>query len=163
MLFRSNVPLPDVAAWQEIEQLNYEKESLGIFWSGHPIDRYAADLQAIGAKTTADLVVRRETEPEGEEDDPVAASAPSPAAPAPAARAPQPQPGSGGAPAGPPWARSRQAGEDIGIGGIVASVRQLKTKKGDRMCVFMLDDAAGSLEIVVFPDRKSTRLNSSHT
>lgn len=28
----------------------------------------------------------------------------------------------------------------------------LKTRKGDRMCVFMLDDAGGSLEIVVFPE-----------
>ena len=30
------VPLPDVPAWTEIEQLNFEKESLGLFWSGHP-------------------------------------------------------------------------------------------------------------------------------
>jgi DNA polymerase-3 subunit alpha len=31
-------------------------------------------------------------------------------------------------------------------------LRPLKTRKGDRMCVFMLDDAAGSIEIVVFPE-----------
>ncbi|MCX5685544.1 MAG: lamin tail domain-containing protein, partial [Planctomycetota bacterium] len=30
------VPLPDVGPWSEIEQLNFEKESLGLFWSGHP-------------------------------------------------------------------------------------------------------------------------------
>ena len=28
----------------------------------------------------------------------------------------------------------------------------LKTRKGDRMCVFMLDDAHGSIEVVVFPE-----------
>jgi DNA polymerase-3 subunit alpha len=34
----------------------------------------------------------------------------------------------------------------------VSGLRPLKTRKGDRMCVFMLDDAGGSLEIVVFPE-----------
>ena len=43
-------------------------------------------------------------------------------------------------------------GEEISIGGIVSGLRPLKTRKGDRMCVFMLDDAAGSIEVVVFPE-----------
>jgi len=34
----------------------------------------------------------------------------------------------------------------------VSGVRPLKTRKGDRMCVFTLDDAGGSIEVVVFPD-----------
>ena len=42
--------------------------------------------------------------------------------------------------------------EEICIGGIVSGLRPLKTRKGDRMCVFMLDDADGSLEVVVFPE-----------
>ncbi|HVZ21875.1 MAG TPA: OB-fold nucleic acid binding domain-containing protein, partial [Vicinamibacterales bacterium] len=42
--------------------------------------------------------------------------------------------------------------EEVWIGGIVSGLRPLKTRKGDRMCVFMLDDAHGSLEIVVFPE-----------
>ena len=42
--------------------------------------------------------------------------------------------------------------EDISIGGIVSGLRPLKTRKGDRMCVFMLDDADGSIEVVVFPE-----------
>ena len=42
--------------------------------------------------------------------------------------------------------------EDISIGGIVSGLRPLKTRKGDRMCVFTLDDAAGSIEVVVFPE-----------
>jgi DNA polymerase-3 subunit alpha len=31
-------------------------------------------------------------------------------------------------------------------------VRALKTRKGDRMCVITLDDAGGSVEVVVFPE-----------
>jgi DNA polymerase-3 subunit alpha len=40
----------------------------------------------------------------------------------------------------------------VAIGGIVFGLRALKTRKGDRMCVFSLEDATGSLEVVVFPD-----------
>ena len=49
--------------WSEIDQLNFEKESLGLFWSGHPIDRYAEDLRDYGAKTILELnpVKRRAT------------------------------------------------------------------------------------------------------
>ena len=41
---------------------------------------------------------------------------------------------------------------DVWVGGIVCGLRPLKTKKGDRMAVFMLDDIAGSIEVVVFPE-----------
>ncbi len=41
---------------------------------------------------------------------------------------------------------------DTSVGGIVAAVRQLKTRKGDRMAVFTLEDAFGGVEIVVFPE-----------
>jgi DNA polymerase-3 subunit alpha len=47
--------------------------------------------------------------------------------------------------------------EDISIGGIVSGLRPLKTRKGDRMCVFMLDDADGSIE------SWSSRRHSSNT
>ncbi len=45
-----------------------------------------------------------------------------------------------------------QSEADIWVGGIVSGLRPLKTKKGDRMAVFMLDDVAGSIEVVVFPE-----------
>src|SRR5439155_22924111 len=41
---------------------------------------------------------------------------------------------------------------DTAIGGIVATVRPLKTRKGDRMAVFTLEDAQGMVEVVVFPE-----------
>jgi DNA polymerase-3 subunit alpha len=138
----SAMPLPDVPPWSEIEQLNFEKETLGLYWSGHPIDRFADDLRAYGAKATRDLIVKREAvemipAPDAIEDDTVAAVMPNQApAPPPAAAA----------------AASRPVAEDISIGGIVSGLRPLKTRKGDRMCVFMLDDATGSIEVVVFPE-----------
>jgi DNA polymerase-3 subunit alpha len=115
---------PRVAPWTEIEQLTYEKESLGFFWSGHPVDRYARELADYGAVTFAALQPRRELDaPSAEADGPPVAAASAPA------------------PAG-----------DVSVGGIVSAVRPLKTRRGERMCVLTLDDASGSIEVVVFPD-----------
>jgi DNA polymerase III subunit alpha len=132
------IPLPDVAPWSEIEQLNFEKETLGLYWSGHPIDRFSDDLRAYGARSSRDLIVKRESveivAAETGEDESAAGTMPNQA------------------PAPPGTVAPRPLAEDVSIGGIVSGLRPLKTRKGDRMCVFMLDDAGGSIEIVVFPE-----------
>jgi len=136
-----SIQLPDVAPWSEIDQLNFEKEALGLYWSGHPIDRWADDLREYGSKTTKDLIVKKEPEApqeEGADDSAPAVAAPANGGPASAASAAN---GNG-----------RPLAEEISIGGIVSGLRPLKTRKGDRMCVFMLDDAYGSVEVVVFPE-----------
>ena len=43
--------LPDVPPWTAAEQLACEKEALGIYLSGHPIDGYRDQLEAAGART----------------------------------------------------------------------------------------------------------------
>ena len=135
----SAIPLPDVAPWTEIEQLNYEKDALGLYWTGHPIDRYAEDLRVYGAKTTADLLPKKAPV---EEDGFVSGAGLSGPPGEPEGFAPQ-QSSTGSA---------NRAAEEISVGGIVSGLRPLKTRKGDRMCVFFLDDATGSLEVVVFPE-----------
>jgi DNA polymerase-3 subunit alpha len=45
-----------------------------------------------------------------------------------------------------------QSEADCAIAGIVTGLRQLKTRKGDRMCVFMLEDESAKIEAVVFPE-----------
>src|SRR5262249_5862816 len=133
--------LPDVPAWTEIEQLNYEKEALGLYWTGHPIDRYADDLREYGAKTTADLLPKKD---QGDGGASLAGSSAEPEGFAPQVNGSPQASGNGNG--------ARGKGEEISIGGIVSAIRPLKTRKGDRMCVFMLEDAAGSIEIVVFPE-----------
>ena len=93
--------LPDAPAWSDIQQLAGEKEALGLYMSGHPLDRFAEDLKTFGARRVADLITSE---------------------------------------------------ADVWVGGIVSGLRPLKTKKGDRMAVFMLDDVAGNVEVVVFPE-----------
>ena len=41
---------------------------------------------------------------------------------------------------------------DTSVGGIVAACRPLKTRKGDSMAVFTLEDAQGGVEVIVFPE-----------
>jgi DNA polymerase-3 subunit alpha len=119
--------MSDVKPWTEMEQLQFEKEALGLYWSGHPIDRYSDDLREYGARSTAVLAIKKEAA-EGEETGFTEAG----------------QSGNGNG--------NGRTVEDISIGGIVTTVRPLKTRKGDRMCVFMLEDAAGNLEVVMFPE-----------
>jgi DNA polymerase-3 subunit alpha len=113
------VPLQNVAPWSETEQLAFEKETLGLYWSGHPVDRYAAELKALGAHSVGEL---------GE----------------------VPVNGSRGDQWGPGGAKPIEP--NASIGGIVATCRQLKTRKGDRMAVFTLEDAQGSVEVIAFPE-----------
>jgi DNA polymerase-3 subunit alpha len=111
--------LASAVPWTEAEQLAFEKETLGLYWSGHPIDRYATDLKELGARATADLA-----------ELPVS-----------------PAPNNGWTASGP-----KPIEPDTSIGGIVAACRQLKTRKGDRMAVFTLEDAQGGVEVIAFPE-----------
>jgi len=97
----TTVKLPDAPAWTETQQLAFEKEALGLYMSGHPLERYAEELKIFGARRIADLA-------------------------------------------------SSEA--DIWVAGVVSGLRPLKTRKGDRMAVFTLEDIDGGLEVVVFPE-----------
>jgi DNA polymerase III subunit alpha len=109
------IRLPDATPWSEMELLQQEKEALGLYLSGHPVDRFIDDLRSFGARTVGDLVL---------------------------AELPHPSDGSPG----------RLLLADVHVGGIISGVRPLKTKKGDPMGVFMLEDAQGAVEVVVFPE-----------
>ncbi|HJR17962.1 MAG TPA: DNA polymerase III subunit alpha, partial [Gemmatimonadales bacterium] len=47
--------LPDIPAWTEGERLVKEKEVLGFFISGHPLERYREEVELFGTRTTATL------------------------------------------------------------------------------------------------------------
>jgi DNA polymerase III subunit alpha len=131
--------LPEAPPWTEIDQLNYEKEALGLYWTGHPVDRYADDLREYGAKSTAELNIKKRDEAFEES---VAGLSGPPGEPQGAAPQVNGHNANG----------LRGKGDEISVGGIVSGLRPLKTRKGDRMCVFLLEDAAGSIEVVVFPE-----------
>jgi len=49
------VPLPDVAPWSESERLAREKDVVGFFISGHPLERFRDEVTLLGTRTTATL------------------------------------------------------------------------------------------------------------
>ena len=95
--------IPDAPPWSEAERLLFEKESLGFFISGHPLERFREEIAQWASATTGTL-----------------------------AQAP--------------------AGVEATVGGIVTALRLIKTKKGDRMASFLLEDLEGSVETLVFPE-----------
>jgi len=93
----------DAPPWTEAERLAFEKESLGFFISGHPLERFRAELQQWTSATTATLA-------------------------------------------------QQAASGELTVGGLVTALRLIKTKKGDRMASFVLEDLEGSVETLVFPE-----------
>ena len=49
----------------------------------------------------------------------------------------------------------KESGSEVVIGGIVANIRSMRTKKGDAMGVMLLEDLKGVVEVLVFPDTYS--------
>ncbi len=54
-LRRPDPDLPEVPVWSEADRLTREKESLGFYISGHPLDRYRSVVEAFAPVTTATL------------------------------------------------------------------------------------------------------------
>jgi DNA polymerase III subunit alpha len=52
---RTEPPLPDVPRWTESERLTREKEILGFFISGHPLERYRDDVRVFEQVNTSSL------------------------------------------------------------------------------------------------------------
>jgi DNA polymerase-3 subunit alpha len=115
----TGLTLPEAPPWSEIDQLAFEKETLGLYWSGHPVDRFATDLKEFGARSTGELA---QLPTNGSRSD-------------------------GWGPGGP-----KPIEPDTSVGGIVAAIRQLRTRKGDRMAVFTLEDSHGGVEVIAFPE-----------
>jgi len=59
-------PLPDVEEYEKEEMLSYEKEVLGIYVSGHPLENYTGLLKANVKNTTADFVAEVSENENGE-------------------------------------------------------------------------------------------------
>jgi DNA polymerase III subunit alpha len=95
--------IPHTSPWGEGERLAFEKESLGFFISGHPLERFRTELEQWVTCTTGRLAERSEM-------------------------------------------------PEVAMGGIITALRLIKTKKGDRMASFLLEDLEGSVEALVFPE-----------
>jgi len=76
---------------------------LGIFITGHPLERFRAELEKWATATTGKLLEVAD-------------------------------------------------GREVSVGGIITALRPIKTRKGDRMASFVLEDLEGGVEALVFPE-----------
>ncbi len=61
--FQKNVKnIPNIPEWPEHELLTNEKEMLGFYVTGHPLDRYQKELKSYSTVSTATLAARRDGE-----------------------------------------------------------------------------------------------------
>ena len=105
------VHLPDIPEFSPGELMAMEKETTGLYLSGHPMDEYRKQAQKYGAVPIAAVMGAREEENE-------------------------PSPYGDGA--------------RVTLAGVVASVRTKTTKNNSLMAYVMLEDATGSMELLVF-------------
>ena len=89
--------------WTDKETLSFEKETLGFFFSSHPLANLKSELELYTTGPIESLT-------------------------------------------------DKQNEAEVTIGGIVTEVKEVTTKKGDRMAFLRVEDLSGSVEIVVFAE-----------
>src|SRR5438552_8219524 len=99
--------LPDTPDWDEHTRLANEKEILGFFITGHPLDKYREKLEDLCALSTAELGAMKS---------------------------------------------STGKNESLSTAGIITNLRVLKSKRGEFYAQGSLEDLAGSIEMLVFPE-----------
>ncbi|HTE00040.1 MAG TPA: DNA polymerase III subunit alpha [Mucilaginibacter sp.] len=115
-------PLPEAEEWPLIEKLKYEKEVIGIYLTGHPLDNYKVELDRYCNANVSDLkTIQKAKSGEGGED---IISA---------------------------FNNLRKKGE-LSIGGLVGNVQHKMTKTGKPFGTFVLEDYNESYEFALFGD-----------
>jgi DNA polymerase-3 subunit alpha len=113
-------PMPEAEEWALIERLKYEKDVIGIYLTGHPLDNYKLELDKYCNTTISELkVIQKARSGEGGED------------------------------IMNKFAELRKRGE-ICVGGLVSSVQHKFTKMGKPFGAFVLEDYNESYEFAFF-------------
>jgi DNA polymerase III subunit alpha len=118
---------PIVEHWGDIERLRNEKDVVGFYISGHPLDMFRLELDNFCTCTLDRVMATSELiEPNDDEE----------------AEAAPVNVEIGGKPL--------LFGKDVTVGGIVSSFQIRTTKNGNSFCIFKMEDYAGSMEMALF-------------
>jgi DNA polymerase-3 subunit alpha len=115
-------PMPEAEEFPLIEKLKYEKDVIGIYLTGHPLDNYKLELQRYCNSTVSDLVTMQKA-----------------------------RSGEGGEEIKAAFNELRKKGE-LCVGGLVSSVQHKMTKTGKPFGTFVLEDYNDSYEFALFGD-----------
>jgi len=115
--------IPSVPEWAHAEKLEAERELLGFYVSGHPLDPYRSLLRQVTTTSVERIFEQaREGKLTKKDDQPLDWKARK------AAQASEPQ-----------------------LGGILVAVKEITTKKGDKMAFLSMEDFGGKIEVICFP------------
>jgi DNA polymerase-3 subunit alpha len=92
-------PLPDVPPWTGRERLAGEKEALGLYLSGHPLDDHRERMDEVTSHSIRDMA----------------------------------------------------GAQEVAVGGLITALKRRRTKSGEWMARFSLEDTTGHVPCVVFP------------
>jgi DNA polymerase-3 subunit alpha len=120
--FEENIPAPDGVEWERRTKLGFEREILKMYVSDHPLSPYADLLRAYSDYS---LGVFAESGDDGDMDD-----------------------GEHGEGLGRREISQKKA---IALAGMVSSLAPMRSKKGEAMAKFTLEDMEGSIEAIIFP------------
>jgi DNA polymerase-3 subunit alpha len=110
----SKIEIPSIPDWTDQEKLTFEKETVGFYLTGHPLDDYREDILAV---TDTNLSEKKQ------------------------------------------WSES----QNLRVGGLIRDIKYRKTKKGDPMAVIVMEDIAGIVEVVIFPELYADCASILHT
>ena len=122
-----NMKLPDVENYDKEELLQLEKETTGVYITGHPLDGYQSEIARIASLELGALVPEAQ---EGDEEDTGSSVQDGPVDMA-----------------GNPL----YDGDDVVVVGMIMSRRKLITKKNQAMEFVQMEDMTGTAEVLVFP------------
>ena len=101
----SNTPVDPARSeeWPDTIRWSYEKETLGFYLTGHPLQQYHDELEQFSQVHAHELT-------------------------------------------------EEISGKDVTIGGLITGVKLLRTRKGNQMATFVLEDLTGTVEALLWPN-----------
>ena len=96
-------PYPEMEEFPEKQLIAFEKETIGFYFSRHPLAHYQETIRSITQEDSSTLM-------------------------------------------------DRSTGTEVRICGLVSGLKEITTKKGDRMAFLTLEDMKGLVEVILFPE-----------
>jgi len=93
----------DINEWNEREKLKKEKEAMGFYITGHPLDEFQGEVKRFSTCLIQNIF--------GLEDK-----------------------------------------SQVKVAGVIENLKMKRTKRGDRMATFSLEDQSGAIQVILFPD-----------
>ncbi|MDO5131747.1 MAG: DNA polymerase III subunit alpha [Eubacteriales bacterium] len=136
------IRMPDIGEYPDELRLSFEKEVLGIYVSGHPLEAYEGLWRSRVTATAADFAYDEDSAASGEDSaSPMASGSPGSAGPA-----------KGASPSAGNYTNARLRDRQSAVIGGILTDNKIKDTKHDQVMAFLtIEDMTGTVEVIAFP------------